>query len=245
MLIGNTFLCPVPEYCLGCTCDDVLGLCCPLGQFFNSGSCEDCAENCVTCTGTATTCTSCTDPTPILEEGTCISCPDGQYSNDGICENCDDNCGTCSGSATNCLSCNSPFPKLNGNSCEECDRGNYDNGSDSCESCNQENCPPFSEPIAETQWSIYKPQCIRWDINTIDQSETTVTLSLEYGPDFAREFVIKENIFVTLEQYEWKVVGVLPGSTSRIKMKFNSSGKVRYSETYVIAPPFLPYSNPC
>ena len=78
---------------------------------------------------------------------------------------------------------------------------------------------------------------MRWDINSIDPSET-VTLALQYGPGFTSE-VIKEN--VSLEEFGC----VLPYATSRIKMTFNNSGEERYSEEYEVAPPFFLYSDPC
>ena len=85
---------------------------------------------------------------------------------------------------------------------------------------------------------------MRWDINSIDPSET-VTLALQYGPGFTSEFIIKENVDVSLEEFEWTVKGVLPYATSRIKMTFNNSGEERYSEEYEVAPPFFLYSDPC
>eukprot|EP00012_Vannella_robusta_P011631 CAMPEP_0206192974 /NCGR_PEP_ID=MMETSP0166-20121206/6287_1 /ASSEMBLY_ACC=CAM_ASM_000260 /TAXON_ID=95228 /ORGANISM="Vannella robusta, Strain DIVA3 518/3/11/1/6" /LENGTH=181 /DNA_ID=CAMNT_0053609591 /DNA_START=257 /DNA_END=798 /DNA_ORIENTATION=- len=50
---GNTFLNPPPAWCGECaTFDDVAGLCCPTGQYLDSGGvCQACDSTCDTCDG--------------------------------------------------------------------------------------------------------------------------------------------------------------------------------------------------
>ncbi|XP_023578731.1 proprotein convertase subtilisin/kexin type 5 isoform X1 [Octodon degus] len=113
------------------TCDGSASLCtsCPKGAYLQaqacvsscpqgtwpsveSGSCENCAEDCASCSG-ADLCTQCRaqpDQPLFLHQGRCYhSCPDGFYAKDGSCERCSSPCRTCEGNATNCQSCEGSF----------------------------------------------------------------------------------------------------------------------------------------
>lgn len=98
--------CPKGAYLLAQTCV----LSCPQGTWpsARSGSCENCTEDCASCSD-ANLCKKCRtqpDHPLFLHEGRCFTkCPEGFYVEDGTCERCSSSCRTCEGNATNCHSC--------------------------------------------------------------------------------------------------------------------------------------------
>nr|XP_040139728.1 proprotein convertase subtilisin/kexin type 5-like [Ictidomys tridecemlineatus] len=83
---------------------------CPEGTWpsVKSGSCENCTEDCASCSG-ADLCKKCQSQPErplFLYQGRCYSsCPEGFYAEDSICERCSSPCQTCVGNATHCHSC--------------------------------------------------------------------------------------------------------------------------------------------
>ncbi|XP_045878824.1 proprotein convertase subtilisin/kexin type 5 isoform X2 [Meles meles] len=98
--------CPKGTYLLAQTCVSS----CPEGTWpsARSGSCENCTEDCVSCSG-ADLCRKCQmspDFPLVLHKGRCYTrCPEGFYAEDGTCKSCSSPCRTCEGNATNCHSC--------------------------------------------------------------------------------------------------------------------------------------------
>ncbi|XP_036711559.1 proprotein convertase subtilisin/kexin type 5 isoform X1 [Balaenoptera musculus] len=98
--------CPDGTYLLAQTCVPS----CPQGMWpsVRSGSCENCTEDCASCSG-ANLCKECQtqpDHPLFLHQGRCFTrCPEGFYAEDGACERCSPSCRTCEGNATNCHSC--------------------------------------------------------------------------------------------------------------------------------------------
>uniref|UniRef100_A0A8C6F9P2 Proprotein convertase subtilisin/kexin type 5 n=1 Tax=Monodon monoceros TaxID=40151 RepID=A0A8C6F9P2_MONMO len=98
--------CPKGTYLLAQTCVPS----CPQGMWpsVRSGSCENCTEDCASCSG-ANLCKKCQtqpDHPLFLHQGRCYTrCPEGFYAEDGACERCSPSCRTCEGNATNCHSC--------------------------------------------------------------------------------------------------------------------------------------------
>ncbi|XP_032722555.1 proprotein convertase subtilisin/kexin type 5 isoform X1 [Lontra canadensis] len=98
--------CPKGTYLLAQACVSS----CPEGTWpsARSGSCENCTEDCVSCSG-ADLCRKCQtspDLPLVLHKGRCYTrCPEGFYAEDGTCKPCSSPCRTCKGNATNCHSC--------------------------------------------------------------------------------------------------------------------------------------------
>ncbi|XP_030619638.1 proprotein convertase subtilisin/kexin type 5 isoform X2 [Delphinapterus leucas] len=98
--------CPKGTYLLAQTCVPS----CPQGMWpsVRSRSCENCTEDCASCSG-ANLCKKCQtqpDHPLFLHQGRCYTrCPEGFYAEDGACERCNPSCRTCEGNATNCHSC--------------------------------------------------------------------------------------------------------------------------------------------
>ncbi|XP_042636544.1 proprotein convertase subtilisin/kexin type 5 [Orycteropus afer afer] len=102
--------CPKGTYLLAQACVSS----CPQGTWpsVRSGSCENCTEDCASCSG-ANLCKKCRtrpDHPLFLHDGRCYSkCPEGFYAEAGVCERCSSPCRTCEGNATYCLSCEGVF----------------------------------------------------------------------------------------------------------------------------------------
>ncbi|XP_036749343.2 proprotein convertase subtilisin/kexin type 5 isoform X5 [Manis pentadactyla] len=98
--------CPKGTYLLAQACVAS----CPQGTWpsARSGTCENCTEDCASCSG-ANFCKKCwtqPDRPLFLHQGRCYTrCPEGFYAEDGTCERCSSPCRTCEGNATNCHSC--------------------------------------------------------------------------------------------------------------------------------------------
>uniref|UniRef100_A0A8C2YIS2 Proprotein convertase subtilisin/kexin type 5 n=1 Tax=Chinchilla lanigera TaxID=34839 RepID=A0A8C2YIS2_CHILA len=113
--------CPKGAYLLAQACVSS----CPQGTWpsVRSGSCENCAEDCASCSGDdlCTQCHTQLDHPLFLHEGRCYhSCPEGFYAKDGSCEHCSPLCRTCEGNATNCRSCEGGFVLAHGVCMETC-----------------------------------------------------------------------------------------------------------------------------
>jgi len=104
--------------------------------------------------------------------------------------------------------------------------------------CDEINCPPFINPSFNTKWSIYHSGCISWDINAIDPSETTLSFYIQYGDSHSRELLISSNIDVQIGKFEWISYGILPDEEVRVKMIYNVSKQVRYSDNFEVTPPY-------
>ncbi|XP_026896820.1 proprotein convertase subtilisin/kexin type 5 isoform X1 [Acinonyx jubatus] len=102
--------CPKGTYLLAQACVSS----CPEGTWpsVTSGSCENCPEDCASCSG-ANLCGKCRtrpDFPLFLHEGRCYTrCPEGFYAEDSACRRCSAPCGTCEGNATSCRSCRGGF----------------------------------------------------------------------------------------------------------------------------------------
>ncbi|XP_075416639.1 proprotein convertase subtilisin/kexin type 5 isoform X2 [Tenrec ecaudatus] len=113
--------CPKGAYLLAQACVTS----CPQGTWpsARSGSCENCPEDCASCSG-ADLCTECQsqpDHQLFIHGGRCYSaCPEGFYAEAGHCERCSSACGTCEGNASHCLSCNGDFLLEHGACRETC-----------------------------------------------------------------------------------------------------------------------------
>ncbi|XP_077615494.1 proprotein convertase subtilisin/kexin type 5 isoform X1 [Crocuta crocuta] len=98
--------CPKGMYLLAQACVSS----CPEGTWPSvmSGSCENCTEDCASCSG-ANLCRKCwtrPDFPLFLHEGRCYTrCPDGFYAENSTCRRCSAPCRTCEGNATSCHSC--------------------------------------------------------------------------------------------------------------------------------------------
>ncbi|XP_045696264.1 proprotein convertase subtilisin/kexin type 5 isoform X1 [Phyllostomus hastatus] len=98
--------CPKGTYLLAQACNAT----CPQGTWpsESSGSCENCTEDCASCSG-ADLCEQCRTQVErplFLHRGRChSSCPTGFYAEDGMCKPCSSPCKTCEENATNCHSC--------------------------------------------------------------------------------------------------------------------------------------------
>ncbi|KAB0368883.1 hypothetical protein FD755_019917 [Muntiacus reevesi] len=98
--------CPKGTYLLAQTCVPS----CPQGMWpsVRSGSCENCTEDCASCSevNLCQKCQTRPDHPLFLHQGRCFSrCPEGFYADDDTCEHCSSSCRTCEGNATNCQSC--------------------------------------------------------------------------------------------------------------------------------------------
>ncbi|KAK2503766.1 hypothetical protein MC885_009829, partial [Smutsia gigantea] len=98
--------CPKGTYLLAQACVAS----CPQGTWpsARSGTCENCTEDCASCSGgnLCKTCSTHPDHPLFLHQGRCYTrCPEGFYAEDGTCERCRSPCRTCEGNATNCHSC--------------------------------------------------------------------------------------------------------------------------------------------
>ncbi|XP_046958233.1 proprotein convertase subtilisin/kexin type 5 isoform X1 [Lynx rufus] len=102
--------CPKGTYLLAQACVSS----CPEGTWpsVTSGSCENCPEDCASCSG-ANLCGKCRtrpDFPLFLHEGRCYTrCPEGFYAEDSACRRCSAPCRTCEGNATSCRSCQGGF----------------------------------------------------------------------------------------------------------------------------------------
>ncbi|XP_078293059.1 proprotein convertase subtilisin/kexin type 5 isoform X2 [Panthera onca] len=102
--------CPKGTYLLAQACVSS----CPEGTWpsVTSGSCENCPEDCASCSG-ANLCGKCRtrpDFPLFLHEGRCYTrCPEGFYAEDSTCRRCSAPCRTCEGNATSCRSCQGGF----------------------------------------------------------------------------------------------------------------------------------------
>uniref|UniRef100_A0ABI7XV30 P/Homo B domain-containing protein n=3 Tax=Felis catus TaxID=9685 RepID=A0ABI7XV30_FELCA len=102
--------CPKGTYLLAQACVSS----CPEGTWpsVTSGSCENCPEDCASCSG-ANLCRKCQtrpDFPLFLHEGRCYTrCPEGFYAEDRACRRCSAPCRTCEGNATSCRSCQGGF----------------------------------------------------------------------------------------------------------------------------------------
>ncbi|VFV17179.1 proprotein convertase subtilisin kexin [Lynx pardinus] len=102
--------CPKGTYLLAQACVSS----CPEGTWpsVTSGSCENCPEDCASCSG-ANLCGKCRtrpDFPLFLHEGRCYTrCPEGFYAEDSACRRCSAPCRTCEGNATSCRSCQGDF----------------------------------------------------------------------------------------------------------------------------------------
>ncbi|XP_045324484.1 proprotein convertase subtilisin/kexin type 5 isoform X1 [Leopardus geoffroyi] len=102
--------CPKGTYLLAQACVSS----CPEGTWpsVTSGSCENCPEDCASCSG-ANLCGKCRtrpDLPLFLHEGRCYTrCPEGFYAEDSTCRRCSAPCRTCEGNATSCRSCQGGF----------------------------------------------------------------------------------------------------------------------------------------
>ncbi|KAM6183383.1 proprotein convertase subtilisin/kexin type 5 isoform 2-T2 [Erethizon dorsatum] len=113
--------CPKGAYLLAQACVSS----CPQGMWpsARSGSCENCAEDCASCSGDdlCMQCQTRRDQPLFLHEGRCHhSCPEGFYAEDGFCERCSSPCRTCEGNATNCHSCEGGFVLVRGVCVQTC-----------------------------------------------------------------------------------------------------------------------------
>ncbi|DAA26857.1 TPA: proprotein convertase subtilisin/kexin type 5 [Bos taurus] len=103
------------EGCLGCSLGTYLlaQTCvpsCPQGTWpsVRSGSCENCTEDCASCSevNLCQKCQTRPDRPLFLHQGRCSTrCPEGFYADNDTCEHCSSSCRTCEGNATNCQSC--------------------------------------------------------------------------------------------------------------------------------------------
>nr|XP_045001506.1 proprotein convertase subtilisin/kexin type 5 isoform X2 [Jaculus jaculus] len=131
---------PCHPSCQTCNGSETLCTSCPKGAFLwlqscvsscpqgtwpsvRSGSCENCSEDCASCSG-ANLCKKCLsqpDRSLFLYAGMCYSrCPEGFYAKDGVCEQCSSPCKTCGENATNCHSCEEGFALDQGTCWETC-----------------------------------------------------------------------------------------------------------------------------
>uniref|UniRef100_A0A4W2FNP8 Proprotein convertase subtilisin/kexin type 5 n=1 Tax=Bos indicus x Bos taurus TaxID=30522 RepID=A0A4W2FNP8_BOBOX len=83
---------------------------CPQGTWpsVRSGSCENCTEDCASCSevNLCQKCQTRPDRPLFLHQGRCSTrCPEGFYADNDTCEHCSSSCRTCEGNATNCQSC--------------------------------------------------------------------------------------------------------------------------------------------
>uniref|UniRef100_A0A4W2HPM1 Proprotein convertase subtilisin/kexin type 5 n=1 Tax=Bos indicus x Bos taurus TaxID=30522 RepID=A0A4W2HPM1_BOBOX len=98
--------CPKGTYLLAQTCVPS----CPQGTWpsVRSGSCENCTEDCASCSevNLCQKCQTRPDRPLFLHQGRCSTrCPEGFYADNDTCEHCSSSCRTCEGNATNCQSC--------------------------------------------------------------------------------------------------------------------------------------------
>jgi len=100
----------------------------------------------------------------------------------------------------------------------------------------------FANPREDTIWAMFNKGCIR--LNTELLSESRGDVYLIYGIPWDTEILIESNFDLTIGEYEWDIFGCYP-SVAEIKIVYQNSGDIIYSEQFKIVSPTNSLSDEC